>query len=1550
MKKNLLCKKLVFLFAVVALFALSSVSAFAEITFEDGKLTGLEEGADYEYAYVTIADYNASLEEPDLTGKNFTSITADANGEYTSALDAGIICIKKAGSTNRSFVWIEGDALARSNIGKIVDHTFVDDNKNTVVWEDARLSYSTTTTTNPYNWVEGTWKTSNNNFYWWGKAALQKDSNPYLFATNNGDISKSLLTSLRLDPTNETYITQVKNRLVSISYKYAYQSSEIIPVEELYTFTFNKGVREGALNAYSPTGQEFQTKVILYTMNEEGKVTPHSWLEATTSHTGNTYNVGKQSKTHTISIPAAFPNATGYVVGIEVFPYAVLPSDVKFNVLYRKGSGDTIDSDGNYNIYMSYSFEYVPDGYTTKYKHNETLIPFQYNGANKAYIEGYGDGTFKPDGNITRAEISAIITRLISDKTPVGFVSDFDDVVPGAWYYEAVSYLENAGIFDYIASSFSPDEYITRGELAKIIYSFVDVPEVDVSDEKYVSPFGDVDKEYTYFSEIVALADAKIINGYEDSSFRPENTVTRAEAVTMINRLINLVVREDTVDESSVTKTFSDVSGHWAELNILVASNDNVKTKAHVNSSSALRETDDTIYFENNYAKITLSKANAKVIEILNKTTGTDVSANSIVPFFATAKSKSGLTFSPKSAEIVDGRLRIVFGNGTEAYFIVEEHDTFFTVELDSDIPISLASISFGRLGIAGAFSNSAPDTYRLSAMPMDTRVHNAYSPGGASKATAGSVSETLRVDAVGSKLGIAFARFGGLGTGEDIGEHRSALQDITDKINPEKGITSTMGGAYTFETPMLYEDYVITQQVTLDTLDDAIETAKRFSIEIFDLHQNNYSTFRQGDFRFYASAEEGEGTTDGATFKEKIAVPVHKAGLKLALHTYAAGVKPGCTGILSDPKWQKQFVYNDNVYILKDALDATDDSVWLTIEGTTENLKYPPYRSAADGAVPYDTIYTAYFLVDEEIISIAYQSSTTFVKENSFKVYRAQCGTKAAYHAPGAEVKQFLGIHQCLQPIPGSDLFWHIADLTAKAYNEADFDMIYLDGQEGFTRFSKDSENNYYYYAEFTRRIVSQCIKKPTLESSAFSGTNMWAAGGRYGAVDLVTRAIKKHKIGHYEAYGKATVNSYFTGTLGWFGFNTDGGALYKNAVSKTLFRDDMDYMGSAAIASNLSMVLNGFTPSTFTGALTESKLVENYNYYGVYSRLRKGGYFSPKVREELLNGEYEYKLFKQKDGSYAFREMKYVDLKVFDMDSYNSTTANNPFAAETPFVRIEQRYSTLGENAITLVDMDNTAQVASNTYTVSPALDLSSNMALKVNVYGNGQNGAILISLYSSAAGGRADYFVPTSHTGWKEFVLMEVDNNDYTGYSFSGIETIWSNWETYGATISHKDIYKVKVTTSGTVTGAMMDDILACTHVDAPATNPSVTIGGSTITFYDTNYTDVKIHSGEYIEYYPEYHKAYLNYYEKTYDDNGVWNGNKAHTKEIKFRITGDTFIVPNGAFSFSYNATNEGTAPLRAKVKLGLRGKIIANPADWEVPEINMGEATLDVIIK
>ena len=159
-----------------------------------------------------------------------------------------------------------------------------------------------------------------------------------------------------------------------------------------------------------------------------------------------------------------------------------------------------------------------------------------------AYIVGYPDGNVKPEGNITRAEVATIFFRLLTDESRNEFWSqtnDYTDVPADAWYNNAVSTLSNAGIIDgYEDGTFKPDGNITRAEFATIAVRFFEAT-YDGEDL-----FSDIAGHWAqdYINE---AANAGIVDGYPDGTFGPQKLITRAEAMTMVNRTIDRHPHED---------------------------------------------------------------------------------------------------------------------------------------------------------------------------------------------------------------------------------------------------------------------------------------------------------------------------------------------------------------------------------------------------------------------------------------------------------------------------------------------------------------------------------------------------------------------------------------------------------------------------------------------------------------------------------------------------------------------------------------------------------------------------------------------------------------------------------------------------------------------------------------------------------------------------------------------------------------------------------------------------------------------------------------------
>ncbi len=166
-------------------------------------------------------------------------------------------------------------------------------------------------------------------------------------------------------------------------------------------------------------------------------------------------------------------------------------------------------------------------------------VPEMLNGADHyAYLSGYQDGTIRPDSSITRAEVATIFFRLLKDEIREQYLTTenlFEDVNEGDWYNTAISTMAKAGVVNgRYADTFAPDEYITRAEFTTICARFDDANSVGTN------KFTDVSDHWAedYILEAVAY---NWIDGYEDFTFRPEEDITRAEAATLINRVLNRV-------------------------------------------------------------------------------------------------------------------------------------------------------------------------------------------------------------------------------------------------------------------------------------------------------------------------------------------------------------------------------------------------------------------------------------------------------------------------------------------------------------------------------------------------------------------------------------------------------------------------------------------------------------------------------------------------------------------------------------------------------------------------------------------------------------------------------------------------------------------------------------------------------------------------------------------------------------------------------------------------------------------------------------------------
>ena len=196
-----------------------------------------------------------------------------------------------------------------------------------------------------------------------------------------------------------------------------------------------------------------------------------------------------------------------------------------------------------------------------------------------AYVNGYPDGTVQPNGNITRAEVAAILYRIMDTsfaQTYYSTTSSFQDVSRSDWYNSYVATLEKAGVIVDTATGgfFHPNETITRAELAAMLAQFAEIKYAD----SYAS---DVSADHWAAKAIAICTKLGWINGYPDGTFRPDQTITRAEMMAMVNRALERTPGSAS-DLLTGMKTWRDNANvnAWYYIGVQEATNAHTYTKS----------------------------------------------------------------------------------------------------------------------------------------------------------------------------------------------------------------------------------------------------------------------------------------------------------------------------------------------------------------------------------------------------------------------------------------------------------------------------------------------------------------------------------------------------------------------------------------------------------------------------------------------------------------------------------------------------------------------------------------------------------------------------------------------------------------------------------------------------------------------------------------------------------------------------------------------------------------------------------------------------------
>lgn len=195
-----------------------------------------------------------------------------------------------------------------------------------------------------------------------------------------------------------------------------------------------------------------------------------------------------------------------------------------------------------------------------------------------AFLVGYADGTFGPERNMTRAEVTTMFARLLTEQIEADktYSSTFNDVAKDCWAANYIGYMQQFGIVTgYEDGSFRPDAPVTRAEFAAIASRFEKLTQGSAS-------FTDVPDTHWAVRYINFAATRGWVTGYEDGTFKPEHSITRAEVAAVTCRLL-----ERSADQTYIRshigelRTFADVTeSHWAYWYAMEAANGHDYTKS----------------------------------------------------------------------------------------------------------------------------------------------------------------------------------------------------------------------------------------------------------------------------------------------------------------------------------------------------------------------------------------------------------------------------------------------------------------------------------------------------------------------------------------------------------------------------------------------------------------------------------------------------------------------------------------------------------------------------------------------------------------------------------------------------------------------------------------------------------------------------------------------------------------------------------------------------------------------------------------------------------
>ena len=847
---------------------------------------------------------------------------------------------------------------------------------------------------------------------------------------------------------------------------------------------------------------------------------------------------------------------------------------------------------------------------------------------------------------------------------------------------------------------------------------------------------------------------------------------------------------------------------------------------------------------ENDYARLAIG-ADGQTLEFVDRDSGTNYCRQPAPGVFAIVK-LDGKSHGATKAAYENERLKLEFGeSGVTVDLRVKAMPRSFLVEVVSVSTEKIEELVFVNLPVS--LTGALDEPFAACALALNLKTNVRAIPQATSHLWAACYP---RFGFVGAKVALI---------GCPYKELRGVLQEVVTAADalPQ----SPIGGPWALDGPNNYGSYLFDfGNLTEDTVDSWIAMAKRLGVTQIDFHGGR--SFRFGDFE-----PAPDLYPNGAASMKAVIDKLHAAGLQAGLHTYAMFMDKKCPYVtpVPDPRLGK-----DATFTLAEDLAAEAKQVPVT-ESTAQ-------MSTITGFFVRNSVTLQ---IDDELITYS-----GYAKESPYgftECTRGACGTTVAAHKKGAPVYHLRECFGRLVPDGDSTLFEEVAANTAKLYNAAGFDMIYLDALDGGDAVA-GREYAWHYQSKFTFEIFKRLKRPAIMEMSTFHH-HLWYVRSRMGAWDHPNRSHKQFIDMHCRA-NAGLRRQFLPGNLGWWAFKT-----WQGPMGEPTHTDDIEYLAGKALGNNYGLSLMGINPSNVDSIPALPRLASIVRQY---ESLRHANYFNDGVKERLRTPGEEFTLLQSPEGQWQFRPVCYDKHKVRGSDDRSKRwTIDNRFDKQPLRLRIEAlsgigAYDDPGN--VLLADFGDTGQFtekatqpgitatleptteqikvgkASGRFTAtnstasrarswckmgkvfSPTINLNGHEGIGLWVHGDGRGQVLNLQQTSPShlSHAIADHYIVIDFTGWRYFGLLEPAGGRHTDYSwpYGGHYSIYRE-SIRTASVETLSLWYNNLPANGTAT-CYLSPVRALPVAAATLRNPSVTVDGREYRF------PVAIETGQYLEF--------------------------------------------------------------------------------------------------